>query len=134
VLAHPLILVGTDGRSLAPVGRTATTRPHPRSYGACVRVLAHYCRDRHLFDLPTAVRKMTGLPADQIGLSDRGRVARGRKADLVVLDLPNLRDLATFEDPQRHPEGIPHVLVNGVPVVRAGRSTGARPGRALRRA
>jgi N-acyl-D-amino-acid deacylase len=133
VLAHPLILVGTDGRSLAPVGRTARTRPHPRSYGACVRVLAHYCRDRRLFDLPTAVRKMTSLPADQIGLRDRGRLAPGQKADLVALDLPHLRDLATFDDPQRHPEGLPHVVVNGVPVVRNAAATGARPGRALRR-
>jgi N-acyl-D-amino-acid deacylase len=96
-------------------------------------VLAHFCRDRRLFDLPTAVRKMTSQPADQIGLAGRGRVARGARADLVVFDLPRLRDQATFDDPQRHPEGIAHVIVNGVPVVRAGRLTGARPGRALRR-
>lgn len=134
VLAHPLVLVGTDGRSLAPVGRTAQTRPHPRSYGACVRVLAHYCRDRKLFDLPTAVRKMTGQPADQVGLRDRGRVARGMKADLVAFDLAGLRDHATFDDPQRHPEGLRHVLVNGRAVVRDGKPTDARPGRALRRA
>jgi N-acyl-D-amino-acid deacylase len=134
VLAHPLVMIGTDGYSRAPVGRAAQERPHPRSYGACVRVLEHYCRERRLFDLPTAVRKMTSLPADQIGLADRGRIARGRKADLVVLDLPNLRDRATFDDPQRHPDGLPHVIVNGVPVVRDGRATPARPGRALRRA
>jgi N-acyl-D-amino-acid deacylase len=133
VLAHPLVMIGTDGYSRAPVGKAAAERPHPRSYGACVRVLAHYCRDRKLFDLPAAIRKMTSLPADQIGLRDRGRVAKGLKADLVVLDLPNLRDHASFDDPQRHPDGVPHVVVNGVPVVRGGRSTDARPGRALRR-
>ena len=77
---------------------------------------------------------MTGLPADQIGLADRGRLARGKKADLVVFDASRVRDTATFDDPHRYPEGIVHVLVNGVPVVERGAHTGARPGRALRRA
>ena len=77
---------------------------------------------------------MTGLPADQIGLADRGRIAHGKKADLVVLDASRVRDTATFDDPHRYPEGIVHVLVNGVPVVERGAHTGARPGRALRRA
>ena len=76
---------------------------------------------------------MTSLPADQAGLSDRGRVAPGKKADLVVFDAAKVRDVATFEDPQRYPEGIPHVLVNGVFVVEGGAGTPARPGRVLRK-
>jgi N-acyl-D-amino-acid deacylase len=77
---------------------------------------------------------MTSLPADQIGLADRGRVARGKRADLVVFDAARVRDTATFDDPQRYPEGIVHVLVNGVAVVEREAHTGARPGRVLRRA
>ncbi len=133
VLGSALVMVGSDGMSVAPTGRAASARPHPRSYGTCPRVLAHYCRDRRVFDLPTAVRKMTSLPADQIGLPDRGRLARGKAADVVVFDAARVQDLATFDDPQRYPSGIPWVLVNGVVVVDAGAHTGARPGRMLRR-
>ncbi len=132
VLKSPLVMVGSDGRSLAPTGKAAATRPHPRSYGTCARVLAYYCRERRLFDLPTAVRKMTSLPADRIGLADRGRVARGKMADLVVFDAAGVKDEATFADPHRYPAGIRHVFVNGTLVVDAGAHTGARPGRVLR--
>jgi N-acyl-D-amino-acid deacylase len=134
VLRHPLVMIGSDGSSMAPVGRAAEGRPHPRSYGTFARVLGLYARERGIFDLPTAVRKMTSLPADQIGLADRGRVARGKKADLVVFDAARVRDTATFDDPHRYPEGIVHVLVNGVAVVERGAHKGARPGRVLRRA
>jgi N-acyl-D-amino-acid deacylase len=134
VLAHPLVMVGSDGVAMAPEGRALLSRPHPRSYGCCPRVLAHYCRDRKIFSLETAVRKMTSMPADQAGLADRGRIAPGKRADLVVFDAENVRDVATFEDPQRYPEGIVHVFVNGVAVVEDGAGTPARPGRALRRA
>jgi N-acyl-D-amino-acid deacylase len=134
LLAHPLVMVGSDGSSMAPVGRAATTRPHPRSYGCFARVLGHYARDRKLLELPAAVRKMTSLPADQVGLRDRGRIARGMKADLVVFDPATVRDEASFDDPHRYASGIAHVLVNGEPVVEQGRHTGARPGKLLRRA
>lgn len=133
VLAHPLVMIGSDGNSMAPTGRAAQTRPHPRSYGAYPRVLGHYCRERRLFDLPTAIRKMTSMPADQVGLRDRGRIAKGQKADLVLFDAAAVKDEASFDDPHRYPRGIPHVLVNGVPVVENGAHTGARPGRMLRR-
>ncbi len=133
VLAHPLVMIGSDGSSLAPVGRAAAARPHPRSYGAYARVLAHYVRERRLFDLPTAVKKMTSLPADQVGLRDRGRIARGLIADLVVFDAAQVQDRATFDDPHQYATGFVHVLVNGVPVVEGGQPTGARPGRVLRR-
>lgn len=133
VLRHPLVMVGSDGSSMAPVGRAAQSRPHPRSYGTFARVLGYYCRERKLFGLPEAVRKMTSMPADQIGLSDRGRIAVGKKADLVAFDAATVIDEATFEAPHRYASGISCVLVNGVPVVEHGAHTGARPGRALRR-
>ena len=134
VLRHPLVMVGSDGYAMAPTGRALLARPHPRSYGCCARVLGHYCRERQIFGLETAVRKMTSMPADQAGLLDRGRIARGRKADLVAFNAASVRDLATFEEPQKYPEGIAHVLVNGAFVVENGAATGARPGRVLRKA
>jgi N-acyl-D-amino-acid deacylase len=133
VLRHPLVMIGSDGSTMAPVGKAAESRPHPRSYGAFARVLSHYSRERALFDLPAAVRKMTSMPADQIGLRDRGRIARGARADIVVFDAARVKDEATFIDPHRYPAGIRHVLVNGTLVVEAGAHTGARPGRGLRR-
>ncbi len=133
VLKHPLVMIGSDGSSMAPTGRAAQARPHPRSYGAFARVLGYYTRERKLFSLPEAVRKMTAMPADQVGLPDRGRIAPGMKADLVAFDAGTVRDEATFDDPHRYARGIEHVLVNGVTVVDQGRHTGARPGKALRR-
>jgi N-acyl-D-amino-acid deacylase len=133
VLSHPLVMIGSDGSSMAPIGKAAESRPHPRSYGTCSRVLSYYARERRLFDLPTAVKKMTSMPADQLGLSDRGRIARGRKADLVVFNAATVKDEATFENPHRYATGIVHVLVNGVLVVENGNHTGARPGRVLRK-
>ena len=91
-------------------------------------------RERAVLGLPAAVRKMTSMPADQIGLPDRGRVAPGKKADLVVFDAATVGDAATFEDPHQYAVGVAHVLVNGVRVVGDGTHTGARPGRALRKA
>jgi N-acyl-D-amino-acid deacylase len=133
VLAHPLVMIGSDGVSMAPVGKAAEARPHPRSYGAFARVLAHYVRERRLFELPTAIKKMTSMPADQIGLRDRGRLARGQKADVVVFDAAGVADRASFAAPHQYPAGIVHVLVNGVAVVERGAHTGARPGQVLRK-
>jgi N-acyl-D-amino-acid deacylase len=133
VLGHPLVMIGSDGSSMAPVGRAAASRPHPRSYGTFARVLGHYVRERKLFSLAEAVKKMTSLPADQVGLRDRGRIARGLKADLVVFDAATVKDEATFDSPHQYASGMPLVIVNGVAVVERGQHTGAKPGRALRR-
>ena len=89
--------------------------------------------DRGLLPLPEAIRKMTSLPAAKLGLRDRGRLAPGAAADVVVFDPATVADTATFAEPHRHPRGIPWVLVNGQPVVTAGRHTGRRPGRVLGR-
>ena len=134
VLSHPLVMIGSDGYSMAPKGKMAEARPHPRSYGTYPRVLGHYARERKIFDLPTAVKKITTMPADQIGLTDRGRISRGMKADLVVFDASTVKDTATFENPHQYPVGIEYVLVNGEPVVEKGKHNGARPGKVLRKA
>jgi N-acyl-D-amino-acid deacylase len=131
VLAHPLVMIGSDGVSMAPVGKAAETRPHPRSYCAFARVLRRYVRERKLFDLPTAIRKMTSMPADQVGLRDRGRLARGWKADVVAFDAAGIGDRATFEKPHQYAGGVVHVLVNGKFVVERGHQTEARPGTVL---
>jgi N-acyl-D-amino-acid deacylase len=132
VLSHPLVMVGSDGVSMAPEGPAANQKPHPRSYGTYPRVLGHYTRERGIFDLATAVKKCTSMPADQVGIKDRGRIDRGVKADLVVFDPNTVADGATFEDPHRYPVGVEHVLVNGTSVIENARHTGARPGRVLR--
>lgn len=132
VLAHPHVMIGSDGYSYAPWGPAAGMRPHPRSYGAFARVLSHYCRERKIFSLPDAIKKMTSMPAARVNLNDRGIVAPGKIADLAVFDREGVRDIADFEEPHRFATGFEYVLVAGVPVVENGRHTGARPGRILR--
>jgi len=131
-LAHPAVMVGSDGSSLAPTGPTAGTKPHPRSYGTFPRVLGEYAREQRTVSLPHAIHKMTGLPARRLGLPDRGTIRVGARADLVVFDARRVTDVATFEDPHRYPVGIEHVLVNGRFVIKDGEHTGSLPGRVLR--
>ena len=90
-------------------------------------------REERWLGLEAAVHRMTGAPAARLGLADRGRIADGLAADLVVFDPATVRSLATYEEPRQFPEGIPYVFVNGVAVVDGGEHTGATPGRALRR-
>ena len=105
---------------------------HPRAYGAFVRVLGHYVRETPLFSLPEAVRRMTGLPADILGLGDRGYVREGLAADLVVFNPSRVTDRSTYEQPTLRPDGIEYVVLNGAVVVEGGRGTGVRMGRSLR--
>lgn len=132
IMRHPLVMIGSDGSSLAADGPLARGKPHPRSYGTYPRVLGHYVREERVLSLPEAVRKMTGLPAHRLGLKDRGRLVTGYKADVVVFDPSTVDETATWAKPHRYPVGIDWVIVNGVPVVAEGRHTGARPGRVLR--
>ncbi len=131
VLAHPLTMIGSDGVTQAPYGPAAGDRPHPRSYGTFARVLGYYCRERKIFDLPTAVRKMTSMPAAQLGLKKRGRIARGLHADLVLFDFDQVRDTATFSDPHQYARGFVSVIVNGRPVIEEGKLNKTLPGRLL---
>lgn len=132
ILAHPLAAVCSDGGAWAPYGPLSTGVPHPRTYGTFPRVLGRYVRERKVLSLEGAIHRMTALPARRVALHDRGTVAPGARADLVAFDPDTVADRATFERPHQYPVGIPHVWVNGVPVIRDGEHTGARPGRSAR--
>lgn len=133
VLTHPLVMVASDGGAAAVSGPLSETTPHPRYYGTFPRVLGKYCREETLFDLPTAVHKMTGLPARRLGLADRGRIDVGLVADLVVFDPDTVIDRADFMNPHQYAQGIESVLVNGAVVIDGGEHTGALPGKVLRK-
>ncbi|MBI4539703.1 MAG: D-aminoacylase [Gemmatimonadetes bacterium] len=128
IMRHPYAMFETDGD---PVGY-GVGFPHPRSYGAFPRALARYVRELGVLTLEEAIRKMTSMAADQIGQHERGRIADGMFADIVVFDPATIRDRATFLDPHQYAFGIRHALVNGVPVIRQGALTGAKPGRVLK--
>jgi len=132
VLAHPLVVVGSDGNSLAPYGPLGEGNPHPRSYGTFPRVLGKFVREEKIMPLETAVRKMSGLTADKFRLAGRGYIREGYFADIVVFDPDTVIDRATWTNPHAYPEGIGYVIVNGRIVVREGEHTGALPGRILR--
>jgi N-acyl-D-aspartate/D-glutamate deacylase len=133
LLRSPAVLVGSDGRAVAPHSVAGQGRPHPRFYGTFPRVLGHYTRDLGLLSLPEAVHKMTGAPARALNLVDRGLLSEGYQADITTFDPAAIIDRATYEDPHRYPEGIGTVIVNGIVVVDSGQHTGALPGRVLRR-
>jgi N-acyl-D-amino-acid deacylase len=132
VLSHPGSMIGSDGRAIAPDGPLSEGKPHPRSYGTFPRVLGRYARDERLFSQEVAVYKMSGRPAERLGLQSKGRVAPGYDADLVIYDAASVADRATFQDPHQFPVGLPHVIVNGEVAVRDGRHTGVLAGRVLR--
>ena len=130
-LSQPWVMIGSDGEGRAAHGPYATGKPHPRNYGTAPRLLARYVRERGLLSLEEAVRKMTSLPAEKLGLADRGVLRPSARADVVAFDPARIADTATFEDPHRYPDGIPWVIVAGRPVVAGGEHTGARPGLCL---
>ena len=107
---------------------------HPRAAGTFTRVLGRYVREQHVLTLMDALRKMTLLPANRLGVQSKGRIAVGADADLAIFDAGRVTDRATFENPAQYSEGMVYVLVNGVPVVRDGLLVeGVAPGRGLRR-
>jgi len=108
-------------------------KPHPRYYGTFPRVLGKYAREEKVITMEEAVRKMTGAPAQRLGLKDRGLLREGYKADIVVFNPETVKDEATFADPHRFPTGIPYVACNGVFTIDKGKHTGKLPGRTLRR-
>ena len=124
-MQDPWFMAGSDGLLVG-------NRPHPRAWGTFSRYLARYVREFGILALEDCVRKMTSLPAARLGLVDRGTVAEGNVADLVVFDPDTVQDTATYDHPRSHPEGIPFVIVNGQVVKDNGEPTGARPGRALK--
>lgn len=128
-LKHPRGMVSTDGDLVTP----GQGFPHPRSYGAFPRVIARYVGEQHVLTLEQAIAKMTSVPARALGLSTRGQLRAGFAADVVVFDPATMRDVATFTDPHHYSEGVRHLFVNGVAVIRDGTLTGAKPGVPIRR-
>jgi dihydroorotase/N-acyl-D-amino-acid deacylase len=127
ILKDPLTMIASDGGVEIP-GRGV---PHPRSYGTFARVLRVYVREKRALSLEDAIRKMTSLPAQRLGLNDRGLVRPGMKADIVIFDPERVRDRATFADPHQYAEGVSFVIVNGSIVLDDGKMTEARPGHVL---
>ena len=134
IMAVPWIAICTDAEGRRPGHPILDSGvPHPRGYGSAPRVLGHYARDRGLLSLETAVQKLTSVPAERLGLRDRGVVREGAMADLVTFDPVTVADAATYADPARYPVGVVDVIVNGQVAVLGGAETGERPGRLLRR-
>jgi N-acyl-D-amino-acid deacylase len=127
----PWVSFGSDAASMAPEGVFLKSSTHPRAYGNFARLLGKYVRDEKVIPLEEAIRRLTSLPAENLGLDRRGKLEPGRFADVVVFDPATVADRATFENPQQFAVGVHHVLVNGVPVLLDGEHTGATPGRAL---
>jgi len=131
-LSQPWVALGSDAESSAPEGVFLKASTHPRAYGNFARFLGHYVRDRKIAPLPDAIRRLTRLPAENWKLKDRGCLDPGCYADVVVFDPATIADHATFEKPQVFATGVSDVVVNGVPVLKNGKHTGARPGRVVR--
>jgi N-acyl-D-amino-acid deacylase len=132
ILAHPRGMVASDGGSFAIEGPTRSGSPHPRGLGTFPRVLGRYVRERKALTLPQAVHKMTAFPASRIRLEDRGRIAAGLAADVVIFDPATVADRATFEQPFAYPEGIRAVIINGGVALRDGQRGSRMTGRVLR--
>jgi len=131
-VALPWVSFASDAGSIAPEGVFLKSMVHPRTYGNFSRLLAKYVRDEHVVPLEEAVRKLTSLPATNLKIQRRGRLAPGYFADIVVFDPATIQDHATFEKPHQYATGVVHVFVNGVQVLRDGEHTGATPGRVVR--
>jgi N-acyl-D-aspartate/D-glutamate deacylase len=133
-LTQPWVSIGSDGSALSIEGPLRSGVPHPRNFGTFPRVLGKYVRDEKVIPLEDAIRKMTSLPADTLQLPDRGTIAAGKWADLVIFNPAEVRDTATFENPFSYPQGIDTVVVNGAVVLDEGTHTGTKPGKVLRHA
>ena len=131
-LQQPWMSVDNDSSGTSPEGILGEEHPHPRAYGTFPRILRKYVREEKKLTLEEAVRKFSSLPAQRIRLADRGVLKLGMWADVVVFDPETVRDIATFDDPNRLSQGMEYVLVNGVAVIEEGKMTGALPGKVLR--
>jgi len=130
-IRKPWVSFGSDGASMAPEGVFLKSSTHPRAYGNFARLLGKYVREEKVISLAEAVRRLTGLPATNLGLDRRGFLRTGMFADVVVFDPQTIADRATFENPHQYSVGVKHVFVNGGQVLKDGEHTGAKPGRAL---
>ena len=128
-LKESFVCIASDS---APTNLKKATTAHPRTFGTFPRILAKYVREDGVISLESAVRAMSSLPANILQLTDRGRIAAGMAADIVIFDPSRVQDVSTFEQPLAFPKGIAYVLVNGRVAVDAGQVTGLRAGRVLR--
>jgi N-acyl-D-amino-acid deacylase len=128
----PWMSFGSDAESQAPEGVFLKSSTHPRAYGNFVRVLGHYVRDEKVATLPDAIRRLTSLPASNLGIRQRGALKSGYYADVVVFDPATVQDHATYDKPKQLATGVEDVFVNGVQVLKDGKHTGAKPGRFVR--
>ncbi len=133
ILSLPYASIGCDGSVYSPSGILSQTKPHPRSYGSFPRFLGQYVREEKICSLAEAIRKITSLPASRLGINNRGIIAPGFKADLVLFDPDRIQDRATWLEPHAFPKGIMAVIVNGQVVIENGEFTPALPGKVLRR-
>jgi N-acyl-D-amino-acid deacylase len=131
-VALPWVSFCSDSESQAPEGVFLKRHPHPRAYGTFARLLGKYVREEHVIPLAEAIRRLTSLPSENLRLKNRGRIAPGYFADVVVFDPQTISDRATYEKPQQYAAGVKHVFVNGKQVLRDGEHTGATPGRFVR--
>jgi N-acyl-D-amino-acid deacylase len=130
-IRQPWVSFGSDAASMAPEGVFLKSSTHPRAYGNFARLLGKYVREEKVIPLAEAVRRLSGLPATNLGLDHRGFIKQGMFADVVVFDPQTIADRATFEQPHQYSVGVKHVFVNGVQVLKDGEHTGGKPGRAL---
>ncbi len=130
-IALPWVSFGSDAGSLAAEGRFILTSTHPRAYGNFARLLGRYVRDRRVIPLQEAIRRLSALPTENLGVADRGRLQKGYFADIAIFDPDTIADHATYEQPHQYATGMVHVFVNGEQVLRDGEHTGALPGRAV---
>jgi N-acyl-D-amino-acid deacylase len=128
----PWMSFGSDEASQKPEGVFLKSNPHPRAYGTFARLLGRYIREQQIITLEEGIRRLTSLPADNLKLERRGRLAPGYYADVVVFDPETINDHATFEQPHWYASGVSHVIVNGALVLKDGEHTGATPGRVIR--
>ncbi|HWM70550.1 MAG TPA: D-aminoacylase [Steroidobacteraceae bacterium] len=131
-LQQPWVSIDNDSQGTAPTGLLGQEHPHPRAYATFPRILRKYVREEHRLTLQDAIRKFTSLPAQRLGLTDRGVLKQGLWADIAVFDPEQIHDVATFENPNQLSVGMQYLLVNGVPVIAGGKATNSLPGKVLR--
>ncbi len=132
ILAHPAVMISSDAGSHAPYPPMNREIAHPRAYGTFPRAISKYVRERKICSLEEMIKKMTSMPADKLGIKERGRIAEGYFADIVIFDFNKIQDKATFTEPHQYPDGIPYVIVNGEIVIANSEHTGSLPGKVIK--
>lgn len=131
ILTHPRVMIASDASAHAPYPPMNNNIAHPRAYGTFPRAIAKYVKEREVCSLEEMIKKMTAMPADKIGIKDRGRIAEGKKADITIFNYDTIEDNATFIDSAKYPSGIEYVIVNGKIVIDKGMHTGKLPGEVI---